>query len=315
MSVFLYALGCVCVVCGAAAIFFGIPVKEFSFGDTLIGAGTTGLVGGLILVGLGATVSQLQRIGEMLGARPLARSGRPLEPFEQPAGGAPARVPFPPKPKLEPRERPVEVAAAPRAVEQPSREPEFSAPPSLHNPDVPLMAEDEAERLPLSPRNGDTPRHEVAGENIEPPADEPEQASFEPAWRPPPPPVPPPARTAAPSYFENMWPAAERGAPPPPPPREEPRSETIARAPMPEPMPPAEDMRDDMQDEARDDVRDDIRDEMPEEAPPVAILKSGVVDGMGYTLYVDGSIEAELPDGTLRFASINELRAHLEKNA
>ena len=45
----------------------------------------------------------------------------------------------------------------------------------------------------------------------------------------------------------------------------------------------------------------------------VAILKSGVVDGMGYTLYVDGSIEAELPQGTLRFASINELRSHLEK--
>ena len=51
------------------------------------------------------------------------------------------------------------------------------------------------------------------------------------------------------------------------------------------------------------------------EEPPraVAVLKSGVVDGMGYTLYVDGSIEAELPDGTLRFTSINELRAHLEK--
>jgi hypothetical protein len=54
--------------------------------------------------------------------------------------------------------------------------------------------------------------------------------------------------------------------------------------------------------------------EMPA-AEPVAILKSGVVDGMAYTLYVDGSIEAELPQGTLRFASINELRAHLEKNA
>jgi hypothetical protein len=44
-----------------------------------------------------------------------------------------------------------------------------------------------------------------------------------------------------------------------------------------------------------------------------AILKSGVVDGMGYTLYVDGSIEAELPQGTLRFASIEELRSHLER--
>ena len=53
----------------------------------------------------------------------------------------------------------------------------------------------------------------------------------------------------------------------------------------------------------------------PEEIRAVAILKSGVVDGMGYTLYVDGSIEAELPQGTLRFASINELRAHLEKTS
>ena len=46
-----------------------------------------------------------------------------------------------------------------------------------------------------------------------------------------------------------------------------------------------------------------------------AILKSGVVDGMAYTLYVDGSIQAELPQGTLRFASIEELRSYLERNA
>jgi len=52
-----------------------------------------------------------------------------------------------------------------------------------------------------------------------------------------------------------------------------------------------------------------------EEPGEPAILKSGVVDGMGYTLYVDGSIEAELPQGTLRFASINELREHLAKNS
>jgi hypothetical protein len=53
----------------------------------------------------------------------------------------------------------------------------------------------------------------------------------------------------------------------------------------------------------------------PQKARPPAVLKSGVVDGMGYTLYVDGSIEAELPQGTLRFASINELRNHLSKKS
>jgi hypothetical protein len=50
----------------------------------------------------------------------------------------------------------------------------------------------------------------------------------------------------------------------------------------------------------------------PQEQRPIAILKSGVIDGMAYTLYTDGSIEAELPQGTMRFGSIDELRAHLE---
>ncbi|HXX50060.1 MAG TPA: DUF308 domain-containing protein, partial [Xanthobacteraceae bacterium] len=50
-------------------------------------------------------------------------------------------------------------------------------------------------------------------------------------------------------------------------------------------------------------------------AKPVSVLKSGVVDGMAYTLYSDGSIEAQLPQGTLRFGSITELRHHLEQSA
>jgi hypothetical protein len=48
--------------------------------------------------------------------------------------------------------------------------------------------------------------------------------------------------------------------------------------------------------------------------PSGNVLKSGVVDGMAYTLYTDGSIEANLPDGTVRFNSIAELRAHIEKH-
>lgn len=54
---------------------------------------------------------------------------------------------------------------------------------------------------------------------------------------------------------------------------------------------------------------------VPEPEPPraISILKSGVIDGMAYALYSDGSIEAELASGIIRFASIEELRAHLEK--
>ncbi len=51
------------------------------------------------------------------------------------------------------------------------------------------------------------------------------------------------------------------------------------------------------------------------DAQMVSILKSGVVDGMAYTLYADGSIEAQLPHGTVRFGSITELRAHIENNS
>jgi hypothetical protein len=48
-----------------------------------------------------------------------------------------------------------------------------------------------------------------------------------------------------------------------------------------------------------------------EPAPSAQIYKSGVIDGMAYTLYVDGSIEAELPQGRIRFASVEELQKYL----
>jgi hypothetical protein len=93
-----------------------------------------------------------------------------------------------------------------------------------------------------------------------------------------------------------MWPTEDRNPPATPEPALS-RPESIPRVPE------------------MDDVEPVAEEPRDEEINPVAVLKSGVVDGMGYTLYVDGSIEAELPDGTLRFASINELRAHLEKNS
>jgi hypothetical protein len=50
----------------------------------------------------------------------------------------------------------------------------------------------------------------------------------------------------------------------------------------------------------------------PAPAPPSAsVYKSGVIDGMAYTLYVDGSIEAQLPQGTIRFASVEALQTYL----
>lgn len=43
------------------------------------------------------------------------------------------------------------------------------------------------------------------------------------------------------------------------------------------------------------------------------VVRSGIVGGMAYTLYADGSIEAELPIGTVRFASLAELQDHVTR--
>lgn len=56
----------------------------------------------------------------------------------------------------------------------------------------------------------------------------------------------------------------------------------------------------------------DLLTEEPAPAEPsVTVLKSGTIGGMSYTLYSDGSIEADLPDGVLRFASLQDLRDHV----
>jgi hypothetical protein len=49
--------------------------------------------------------------------------------------------------------------------------------------------------------------------------------------------------------------------------------------------------------------------------PETTVYKSGVIDGMAYTLFMDGSIEAELPQGRVRFASIDELQQYLTTRA
>jgi hypothetical protein len=43
------------------------------------------------------------------------------------------------------------------------------------------------------------------------------------------------------------------------------------------------------------------------------VVRSGIIAGMAYTLYSDRSIEAELPAGTVRFGSIEELQEHVKR--
>src|SRR5205807_1452476 len=44
------------------------------------------------------------------------------------------------------------------------------------------------------------------------------------------------------------------------------------------------------------------------------VYRSGVIDGMAYTLFMDGSIQAELPQGAVKFSNIDDLQKYLLGN-
>ncbi len=329
MSRLLYGVGAVIVVAGLVMIGFGIPVNEFSLGNTLIAAGVTAATGGLIITALGVVVSQLQRLNESLETRTPLRSGRAVEMLDS-ARDIPtaSRIPFPPKPKAEAplREPPVAEphfetqmpadtgpVAAETSADEALAAPSFA--PTLRNPEEPpVTVEDDVSLSPPHPAAA-TARglaglgeRSTASRPLPPPMGDAAMSRqndqvgsrSETEWRPPEP--APPSTRKMPTYFDSMWPAEPKPAKSPAVDDSKPTTKAavepkIGVSPLQRPQAEAP---------AR-----------PASEPPrsVAILKSGVVDGMGYTLYVDGSIEAELPQGTLRFSSINELRSHLEKNS
>jgi hypothetical protein len=323
MSGLLFGVGAFAVVAGAVMIGFGIPINEFSFGNTLIISGTTTAVAGLIVIGLGMVVVQLKRLSEALAARAPIRSSRPLEMFEPAAGSraAPGQVPFPPKPKSDAGIREPHLADPGTGSSTPgdlpvNKVPAHSFAPTLRNPDEsPVTVEDEVSLSPQHPMSIPAPaaadlENEIAENRQEDRHKSRHEPTLDGGWRSALPPAAP-AQTRQPqtAYFDAMWPDEAKSAKSP-----------VDKSPLDTDIKPYE-RKFDLP--PRESAADSARRAEPETPKPrqgnepraVAILKSGVVDGMGYTLYVDGSIEAELPQGTLRFASINELRSHLENNA
>ena len=296
MPALLYGIGAFALFAGLVMIGFGVPINEFSFGNTLISAGTTAAVGGLIIIALSVAVGQLRRIAELLAGDLPARYAQPMDLVEaagapSPAPGIPDRIPFPPRPRSEtPLPKMGSLPVVPANTASDDGYDQFAAP-TLPNPEeAPMAVEDEISLSPPQPSGGSAPKADARG---------PAGRGQEPAtsWKPSPastPPVGSPSRPLQPARFDAMWPAEAKS------PKSSVSDDTKpSSAPARETFPPVS-----------------KRPESEAQKPrAVAILKSGVVDGMGYTLYVDGSIEAELPQGTLRFASINELRSHLEKNS
>jgi hypothetical protein len=276
------------VLAGLLAIGFGIPIKEFSTGNTLIIAGVMGVCTGAIMLALAMVVRELKNVVRRLGAGvPEARGetmGRPVLPAtardsgaagsfaaaEPPSGSGPfspaTPPPFPSAP-LPPWQN--EAVLRDHPIPEPLHpEPSPSAPKPKRNLLFSSTSRKERER-------GEPLSLDLLSSDI----------------RPRPPNVPP-VETAEPPpvAIEDAWPKLGRATP----------SEGVL--PRRGRMPPT--LKENNDGPAR-----------TEDKPEVTVLKSGVVDGMAYSLYSDGSIEAQMPEGMMRFASIDELRVHLDQRS
>jgi hypothetical protein len=314
MYAFLLILGAVIAAAGVVLICPGLPFGGRDYDASIVTPGAVAIVGGLILIGLALAVRVLGRIEKALAARPLLHPVLQEEAaataIEEPAAAAPARIPFPPKPVAEPAPPPAPAVATARVLPEDAAlerlRGKFPTLVRLENaPDVedsdvslsptPSVRADEvvaeANYAVAQQTNGAAPaRIEPRLEVQARPASRPERAK----------------------NFEAFWPKKQR------PGREAPAPAVQQPAAQQPPALPVEPVL------TPEPVQFQFREPAPEprpaapapEAPAtVSILKSGVVDGMAYTLYSDGSIEALLPQGMLRFGSIAELRNHIEQSA
>jgi hypothetical protein len=283
MMLVMLVVGIACFLVGLLAIGFGIPVQEFSFGNTLILAGAIAGCTGLVILSLWVVLREMKNIAQRLGLAETLDETTPQPTVvttrhQSPEGGG----------FLFSRDQ----SATERAESGPAPWQDEAAARSARGDAPPVQAPEETPPAAKPRRNllfSSTSRRER--ERAQARAADPSTADLRPA--PATPPVPE-IGEAPPATFEDAWPKPDRARP-----AEAPPQRRSGRAPSTFSEPPVG--------AAGADRPPPVADQ-----PPVTVLKSGVVDGMAYSLYSDGSIEAQMPEGMMRFASIDELRAHLD---
>ena len=318
------AVAAIGIVLGA--IGYGSP--ETTFGAALITVGGIGVVGGLVLFALGSIQRALVVIAQKLDGVLHFEPDEDVEPNEQPRALDIASDDYPPLPTSY-REAGIDLSV-PTPAPAPAR-------PSMIEKTTPV--EPPAAKQETS---GGLPgwfrrKRETEEVVAEPEALEPDFE--EPVLRPL---APEPRRTEVRNEMPRLDPRPE--APRPEAPRRDGlsfgRDDTFQREPAPsapiappvrerpaptfgeDPFEPRPRVRDDFGLEPgappaflrESDLLGDLTEEEPAE-PEVTVLKAGTIGGMAYKLYSDGSIEADLPDGTLRFASLGDLRDHVANSA
>jgi hypothetical protein len=301
--------GTVVLCIGLLTVVFGIPIKEFSFGNTMILAGAVVSCTGLVLIGLYFIGREFRNLARRLETGVPVHA--PVMPAREAADTARPRPQTARDDRLfardQPRDRddvaddhlhddhlrtspPLEPGTPPAAwQDHPVTRARPPAPPaeSFESPAEP--AERPRRNIMFSSHRRDANRDLPSREPSQTPADD---SAYQPStedFRPRDP------ETEAADPFDHAWPQSSRS-------RSESSTPRNGRA-----APPPADQ------DAPEPVRERFQPPRRADASSVTIVKSGVVDSMAYSLYSDGSIEAQMPEGMVRFASIDELRAHLDE--
>jgi len=281
--------GVAAVVAGGVAIWFGIPVKEFSFGNTMILAGAMAICSGLLLIGLGLVIRELKAIKQSLRERALEAERREADGPLLPAGSIAGRRGPSDRDEFDIRHVASEslAPAGPRRQTAPHPDDGDASGQGVMRPEV-ESAEPEAppQTTPARGRRNllfsssrkerDKGQPGLSDRAVNIP-------STAPAVE-----VEPEGRSEPHPSFTNTWPRVERS--------------------------PRPDLSPSRRDTTLAPPRQADRISSPGQSMSVAtVVKSGTVDGMAYSLYSDGSIEAQMPEGMMRFASIEQLRTHIDR--
>jgi hypothetical protein len=301
MYVLLLIFGTAIVAAGIALVGSGVSIQDHTFDPTVITPGAVAVVGGLILVGLALVLQQLRNIEKAIASRPvkseIAVGVLAAELPPDPAIPVPSKVVI--EPVAEAGPLPVVPAFATPAAQEGERLREKF--PSLVRLDsAPVVAASDVSILPKplvrADEEIDETKNVAAVRQASGAGAAPSGPRFDVSVR-------PNGHSDRVKNFDSFWPKRKRPGQAAP----AVALQTTMPAPTNDPELPVTPLPSAEPEAAVTAIAG---------APtPVSILKSGVVDGMAYTLYSDGSIEAQLPQGTLRFGSIAELRNHIEQSA
>lgn len=271
----LLAIGIGLGAMGLIAIAIAFPIVDSSLGNGLLISGVTVTCTGFLLAGLGLAVRDLKK----------ALAGAPLREVDVHPVTVKARTSanplFPPQPGHSSQadavtSAPAEAPQPTGPAEPPSWTGDAGARAGVHPaaPEVAVPPPAPVVEPPPSPQPERPARRNLLFSIKRREKTEPESA-----------PVPKTALESEPAVsFENAWPQS---------PRAELEPRRAAAAP---------------------DIRPRAEPLVDAPAEGLTVVKSGVVDGMSYTLFSDGSIEARLPgEDPIRFGSLDALRTYLDQ--